>query len=274
MISLAGAGSFLSGLGAVGSLFGGGSAKGAQMRTYGLNRAQSWEDFYRNKSLADEYWARDYGVMSQHRLEDFNERQNAIRYRVNDAKLAGLHPLFALGASTGSGSPASIVPHQAPGSTTPGTPGMADGGRDVGGVLRRAGQALSGISEARKQNRRADRLANAQVKLYEAEAALADSKAKRAEQHTTQTFPAPPSTTLESRYKHFPVKREAELHMPENVVLYDSQGNTYEVWNPDAGFDELTSPATIGRVYAKGRMAIQRHKRNMLRRFRRAKESQ
>lgn len=102
--TLMGAGALLSGVGSLGSLFGGGSKSAI--------RAQ--ENIAQQNLQMQELFARQ-----------------GIRWRVEDAKKAGIHPLYALGASIPSYSPSTYIP--------------GDGGarKDYGGALRGLGDSVS-----------------------------------------------------------------------------------------------------------------------------------
>lgn len=133
---------------------------------------------------------------------DYATRQAQIR--TADAKAAGLHPLYALGASANV-SPSGFVP----GGWSASIPGQAESGSLVGEGLAAMGQIASGVGRARGDRRdaaRLERLANAQVRGAEAratrdqvEAMAAWAQLKRAEQKSneTRTFPAPDRERLE-----------------------------------------------------------------------------
>lgn len=80
--------------------------------------------------------------------------QNGIRWRVDDAKAAGIHPLYALGANTSSFSPISI------GDTRSSSPGQAfrDSGQDVS-------RAISATRTAQERKFSELQLASAQLDL-------------------------------------------------------------------------------------------------------------
>lgn len=114
--TLSGIGSALSGIGAVGSLFGGESKSGI--------RAQ--EQMHYSNLKAQEAFA-----------------QQGIRWRVEDAKKAGIHPLYALGASIPSYSPSTFIP------------GESGRRRDFGGALSGLGDAVSGVARSMEAGRSA-----------------------------------------------------------------------------------------------------------------------
>lgn len=80
-----------------------------------------------SRIAADNRQAAERHAQSQEALQrEF--AQHGVRWKVEDAKAAGLHPLFALGGATTSYSPTSYV---------------GDGGRDSGGL----GEAISGMGQ-------------------------------------------------------------------------------------------------------------------------------
>lgn len=102
--------------------------------------------------------------------------QNGIRWRVEDAKRAGIHPLYALGASTGSFSPV-----QGYG----GDYGISDAFANFGQGINRAAQAKMTREEREREQARQEmqdvfqlaelrqrqRESDAKIKMYESEAA-------------------------------------------------------------------------------------------------------
>lgn len=106
--TMMGVGALLSGAGSIGSLFSGGSksALRAQENMHGQNLAMQ------------ETFAKE-----------------GIRWRVADAKAAGIHPLYALGAQIPSYSPSTFIPSEG-------------GGRDYGSALRGLGAASQDFGRA------------------------------------------------------------------------------------------------------------------------------
>ena len=125
----------------------------------------------------------------------WNQRvaKQSIRWRVRDAKNAGLHPLYALGASSGSPSNVSFIPGQAPTGNAVGS-GMANAMENIAGA---AGDYIGSqvgrkkVDKAQEVNDRIyqRRYRDAQLRSMEAQAAhdeisaaKAASDVKRAEQ--------------------------------------------------------------------------------------------
>jgi len=94
--------------------------------------------------------------------------KNQIQWKVNDAKAAGLHPLFALGSSTNF-SPANVMPGQS---------NMGSAVADAASHIARGVEKTSAQPLASAQLRSI----NASANRDEAQAALANSEARRIEQ--------------------------------------------------------------------------------------------
>lgn len=132
---------------------------------------------------------------------DFAKRQHymGIQDRVADAKAAGLHPLFALGASTG-------------GTAIP-SAGQFASGSARGDVTRRVAMAQQAFNQA-------SQLAASQIRKTDAETDLINSMAKRAESPATPgvvpgvsevTEPVVPSRPFWKQV----MKSEGALSVPE-----------------------------------------------------------
>lgn len=136
-------------------------------------------------------WAAHWDRINQERLKDQRAREDtAIRRAVHDAKAAGLHPLFALGAGgvSGGNTPVDM--------SVPSIYEPSSSGSTVGDVFDALGEGFLRKAEKREQTERQgkadsrdERLVDAQVRSYEARAKadearamLAVSEAKRAQQ--------------------------------------------------------------------------------------------
>lgn len=99
-------------------------------------------------------------------------QKNKMQWAVQDAKAAGLHPLFALGAGGGGGSPSFSIP------------GQSAMGSAIGDAAAQIGQGVAARpSEMAKQLQRAQiESINSQTRRNDAEAALALSQFRRFQQ--------------------------------------------------------------------------------------------
>jgi hypothetical protein len=139
-MDLAAAGSFLQGIGAVGSLFGGSSGRG-----------QATQNFL---------WQRRFA-------------KNAVRWRAEDAKRAGLHPLWAMGASVPSFQPTVV--------------GQSDTGSSWSDAFTQAGNALNHFAMAKQNIKESE----ARIGLLEAQKnEIENSKIASDGQRGAQTFAA------------------------------------------------------------------------------------
>lgn len=110
------------------SIFGGGGGDNFNWQAYWNNFNQQQSNYQTN------------------RLDQYDFAQNSIRYRVDDARRAGIHPLAALGAVGASYTPTNIVGGELPQST---------GGGRAGSMLSDMGQDISrAISATRTQDER------------------------------------------------------------------------------------------------------------------------
>lgn len=175
---------------------------------------QHSEDFAREMTgdarANSDFWNRASLDFSR---RQFGEQRDQARYgisrKVEDARRAGLHPLFALGGATGGGSPVNFIAGQAPTGSAVGSAGPV-----AQAAVRRPDNALGrGLTAAalayqdrkdkqyaRKRQKQLDartiRMDNAALRKMtaeanesEARARLADSNVKRAEQEANYTRP-------------------------------------------------------------------------------------
>lgn len=160
--------------------------------------------------------------------------RTSIQTRVKDAKAAGIHPLYAIGA------PGSSVGF----STTP-----AESGSALGEGLSRAGQAAASAIAGRRMATLNERLVESQIHAQNAAAehdqALAASVRKRTEQavnsgprpNSMSTLPA--SATLADRaLESRPWSVSPRASFPETVEAITGTG-PQELLNPELGLDEV-----------------------------------
>ena len=118
----------------------------------------------------------------QMQRHQFNEQMDAsIQRRVSDAQKAGVHPLFALGASAGASPTVSIGGQQQPTGSA-----LGDALRGIGGRIAQA--ELNSRSAAAKRDEAEAAYHNARTKLLEQDFA---SRGRDGVQSSVQTFPYP-----------------------------------------------------------------------------------
>lgn len=118
---------------------------------------------YWNRKALD--WSKEqFGVLTR----------SALQRKVTDAKRAGLHPLFALGAQAPGSVP--FIPGQAPSGSHLGE-GIRDAATEIGRGVSRGQRASREAARVRAEGRRADRVADAQVRGIEARAAADEAQA-------------------------------------------------------------------------------------------------
>ena len=189
-----------------------------------------------------------------YREEDRRERAKAYRISVNDAKRAGLHPLFALGSSANY-APTGFV----------GTPGQSTGSAAGEGIARAGSEIASGMREAKREGRTAKLDAASQqihnlrlqkmtreIQLDDAQLMKMASDRKMAEQrHLYWGTPGDLSTgSPESITYPYGVERGPALEQrpltatgrqshPETVESVSPDGTRMALLNPDLGLDEV-----------------------------------
>ena len=201
--SLIGAGASL-----LGGMFGRKSNKKAAAQQYAQQVEASRLDYERSKEFA----------------------QKGVQWRVEDAKKAGLHPLFALGGAGASYSGSAFIPGQAPSGSF-----AEDAARGVG----QAAQALINRpnayerQQARYERRLQQKLLESQITKTQAETA---SELRRIAPGVPSAIP-PSSSVSGSR----PMKVEPQADVAGQDVVVGDDGRIYRV--PSFKFDDITMPA-------------------------------
>lgn len=163
--------------------------------------------------------------------------QHGVRWRVEDAKAAGLHPLYALGGSGATFTPSSQ---------------SIDFGK-MGQNLARAASAMSG--DARATQAAQLRVLNAQAEKDEALAAAARSEEKRREQEYSQSRPVfPVAQSFPVRMPGQPDSGLGEINpdgswvtpQPQELAKWERMP-AYLAGSPKAGFREWEVPG-LGRI--------------------------
>lgn len=112
--------------------------------------------------------------------------QNGIRWRVDDAKKSGIHPLFALGANTSGFTPISGYS---------GDSGISDFSASMGQSFERAVQAKQTPAEREIQRLQQEKLFDLDVRQKEANIALTNAEISRVSRLIQQQVPAMPSAS-------------------------------------------------------------------------------
>lgn len=167
---------------------------------------------------------------AQHQFDQ--QMDQSVRRRVEDAVRAGVHPLFALGASVGA----------SPTVSSGGAP-YSSGNTGMSSALQNMGRMIANVNTA-------------QAKRDEAEAAYLDSQRALNEQRlnsegrdafgTGKTRALPDNTIDRGDYLEYkpevPAQSKPGLRagpIPERLQLTTRDGRKIEVLNPDAGLDEI-----------------------------------
>lgn len=163
--------------------------------------------------------------------------QSGIRMRVADAKAAGLHPLFALGAAPQSSAPAVI-------GDTLGT-GISEAGQHVGGAVSR----LPGRSEKKERGLRMQ-LLESQIAETDARKNLLDSEAARNKQAVVNQATGA-ATQLgvmqEGEVPFQPTQPPAMYKSPGEI--FESHGPMEESWLQQFKFKNQPHPDLPGAGY-------------------------
>lgn len=133
-----------------------------------------------NQALANQMWQQNY-------LAQKEFAQNGIRWRVDDAKAAGLHPLFALGATGASYSPVNTSSYYENESG-----GLGNALSNMGQDISRAQQAKMTRVERAVQDLRDQKLFDLDVQQKEANIALTQAQTAEVSSRNQQQVPALP----------------------------------------------------------------------------------
>ncbi len=173
------------------------------------------------------------GFAGQLRAEQYAREDKFLQRRVADAKAAGLHPLFGLGASPGGGGSSGFIPGQSSTGSALGA-GIAQAGRAVGRGFE--GQARAKLVDAQIRS------ADASAARDTAQALSIDSARKRAEQDVLNVRPFeeghegvriyPAGTNPAPPLVQRPLKVDPRRNMPEFIKLAGPKG-TIPFHNPE-----------------------------------------
>lgn len=236
---LGGAGQFAGGLS---GLFGGGGGRSDNSTFY-----QNW----RNDDMA---WSREQFDRNEALQREF--AQNGIRWRVEDAKAAGLHPLAALGSAGSSYSP-SIT---AGGGNYQVDQGRPDRGADIGSSLANMGQGVGRALMATSTP--AERVQTASQMIQESQLVeMNDRKIKmmdmdiayKAAQYavlTQQQGPGmPPNIAPGPKSQIDPTPGHTETAEPMGTRYLDPFGGQTTLPQKDINIDEVSSPGWSSFMY-------------------------
>lgn len=195
--------------GLLGSVFGGGGDKRAR------HDANVWN--YRQWQMAQSQWQDQMNM----RQEDQRREDSTIQRRVADARAAGLHPLFALGAA--GGAPSGAAP-------TTFIPGQAASGSFGGDAIQGVAEGIRSAWEGRTtpHDRRMQDLQEAvlrsQVARNLADAQLQTSRAKSEEVNAlsrgVQTYGLGPDMLGPEAVIPEPRRRKVEVHPRQNMPAW------------------------------------------------------
>lgn len=193
-----------------------------------------------------EAWAREQYDRAQ------AERARFLQDRVADARKAGLHPLFALGAGGPNVGSTSFVAGQHP------------SGSGLGSGIAEAGRAMaSATGPGKRMAAKHEALLDAQIREANARADWTSEQArasalKRSEQAVMTSGVAPEFPITKKALAPVPLaKRPWEstkrLSIPEKIRIEQDDGRHVPGLNPDAGLDEV---GQVYYIYQKARQAV------------------
>lgn len=166
---------FLSGLGSAMDIAGGLIGSNGQAEA---NR--------QNQAFANQMWKQNYEAQKEF-------AQNGIRWRVEDAKSAGLHPIFAMGASGASYSPVNASSYYENESS-----GLGNTLSNMGQNIGRAAQAKMTREERVLQDLQQQELFDLDVRQKEADIALTNAQISAITSRNQQQVPPMPSNSRDS----------------------------------------------------------------------------
>lgn len=142
-----------------------------------------------NDKLAQQMWQKNYEAQKEF-------AQNGVKWRVDDAKQAGIHPLFAMGANG-----ASYSPVNSGGYYENPTAGLGNAISNMGQDIGRAMQAKMTPAERAIQELRADKIFDLDVRSREADIALKQAETASVIARSQQQVPAMPYAAGRGRSK-------------------------------------------------------------------------
>lgn len=172
---------------------------------------------------------------AKNREDQYNFAQNAIRWRVADAKAAGLHPLAALGAQTSSFSPVSVG--DSPQNTAP------SDGEFIGRMGQNLGRAISSVATAEEREMMSVNLATAKANL---DGQLLENQAKAVQLKNLQAVgPAMPNGMTDGNFVPGQGNSGLVKEKPlERTVSQPGRAAQEAGWRPDVSYSRTDTGLT------------------------------
>jgi hypothetical protein len=174
--------------------------------------------------LGSKSQARQNRLQMQQAQKQFDIQMNqSVQRRVKDAKAAGVHPLFALGASVGA------------------SPTISAQGETRGNPMQSALTNMASKLGVIEGNRAKARLDEAQAALFDSQRARIEQELNSRGQDAAAVKPeapavAPPVGYVDPVQLGYP---EGTKRIPDRVPVVDTAGNEYDLPNPELGLDEV-----------------------------------
>lgn len=158
--------------------------------------------------------------------------QNGIRWRVDDAKKSGIHPLFAIGANTSGFAPVSGYS---------GDGGISDFSSSMGQSIDRAVQAKKTPAEREIENLQQQKMFDLDVQQKEANIALTNAEISRIANLSQQQVPPMPKAfgrsgmIIDGQAQSYPTA--GTTNKPAEVISSFAGGYQQAGHNPDVAYD-------------------------------------
>ena len=232
-MSIAAIGAALSGLGS--------AAGGLSGLFGGKSGGTDWNKFNQEVQNQDRYWMQNANLQREF-------AQNSIQWRVADAKAAGIHPLFAMGANMGGASPTAYIPG---GDSAP-----VDRG-DMGASLSNMGQGIGRAVAAMqsKEEREVDAMKVIQIENGNLQNELLKMQIASAQARLARDQIGPPMPGVNSKFGIYEPKaaevvtsdpnapaQTAGPASPPNTWYRFPDGRQVSLPSKDLNIDEASSP--------------------------------
>ena len=231
---------------AVGAALSGlGSAAGGLSGLFGgKSGGTDWNKFNQEVQNQDRYWMQNANLQREF-------AQNSIQWRVADAKAAGIHPLFAMGANMGGASPTAYIPG---GDSAP-----VDRG-DMGASLSNMGQGIGRAVAAMqsKEEREVDAMKVIQIENGHLQNELLKMQIASAQARLARDQIGPPMPGVNSQFGIYEPKPPEVLNRdpnapgqtagptsPPNTWYQFPTGHVVSQPSKDLNIDEASSPGWL-----------------------------